>query len=490
MTRFISNPFYLDLRSLALSRICIGICLLCNLIICSNSLTAFYTDSGVMPRNILHLAYGGFRHLSLNVLSGSFSYQVLIFVLAFISTIALILGLYSRLAVFLSWFFFLSIYNRNPLVVDGGDDAIKLFLFWFCFLPTAKFFSFDNRNNLETRATTIKSISSFAFIVQLSCIYVFSALLKTSPHWHTDGTAIHLALAFDAFSSPLGAYLLNFPEFLKVSTILTWSIEKYFPFFLLIPFLTKYFRSIVTLSFISFHLGLAIFMEIGIFPFTMLSAWLAVIPSSFWDSKILKKAFIKLKNLKKRLPSITLDTRISTLPSLGSSMIAKTICLLLITYTVMWNVRSLNFNKFEPYFSRDLSWIGKSIRLDQYWALFAPQPAQDAGWFIISGRLKNLEPIDITTGKKVDFTRPKRTASTYTDFKWKKYLLNIWLKKNSKYRKYYADYICRTSNLDLRSVKITYMLEQVINPNSTKYNPQNLRGEPEAITLIEQLCPN
>ncbi len=166
---------------------------------------------------------------------------------------------------------------------------------------------------------------------------------------------------------------------------------------------------------------------------------------------------------------------------------------MLITYTLFWNIRSLDFNKYEPYFSRDLNWIGKSIRLDQYWALFAPKPMQDGGWFILVGRTKDtLEKVDVKTGKKPDFSRPERTATTYKDFRWKKYLLNIWLKKNSKYRKHYANYLCRISKQKLWSVEIIYMLEKVLLPNSKNSinkEKERLRKKPKKITLWKQECP-
>ncbi len=300
MFKHLSNPFYLDLRSLALSRICLGICLFINLVISSLSLNAFYTDNGILPRAILALKYKEYSYFSLNVLSGSYSFQVLIFALTIVFSIALILGAYSRISNFLCWLFFLSIYNRNPFVLDGGDDALKLFLFWLCFLPVSKYFSLDslsnkkNKGNVNPSNIKISGVTCFAFITQLASIYFFSAMLKTSPHWNDTGTAIHLALALDSFSSELGNYLLNFPKLLKFSTLATWNIEKYFPFLLFIPFATKFFRTIVVFTFMSFHIGLATFMDLGIFPLVMFSAWVALIPSNIWKYINYKK-FINTK---------------------------------------------------------------------------------------------------------------------------------------------------------------------------------------------------
>lgn len=439
-----------------------------------------------MPREALPIKFGGLRHFSINVLSGSYWFQVLVFTAAFIATSLFILGAYSRISTFFTWILFLSIYNRNPLVVDGGDDAMKLFLFWFCFLPVASFFSVDKKP--EIKSNSLFSAASLAFIIQLGSIYFFSSILKTSPQWRESGTALHYALALGVFTSRLGQLLLYYPEFLKVMTHITWWNELIVPLLLLIPFYTTFFRTFVVITFIGFHIGLAIFMDLGPFPYVMISAWLALLPSWIWDLKFFTKLQNSFENVFSKL-SLKFNTRQLAFPTFKTNTLTNLICFALTIYITLWNIRGTNYGKFEPYFSGHLNFIGNAIRLDQYWALFAPQPSRDGGWYLLSGQLANNSIINLETKKPIDFKRPKRTASYYKDFRWKKYYLNTWLKINSEYRKYYANYLCKNWNSThagdekLKEVKIIFMLENTLPPAARAF-----RTFPQPHILWEQGC--
>ncbi len=51
--RTVATLFAIDIRSLALMRICLGLLLLTDLISRSRTLVAHYTDQGILPRKVL-----------------------------------------------------------------------------------------------------------------------------------------------------------------------------------------------------------------------------------------------------------------------------------------------------------------------------------------------------------------------------------------------------------------------------------------------------
>ena len=52
-----------------------------------------------------------------------------------LAALALVLGYRTRWAVVISLVMLISLHNRAPLVLQGGDNLLLLVLFWMCFLP-------------------------------------------------------------------------------------------------------------------------------------------------------------------------------------------------------------------------------------------------------------------------------------------------------------------------------------------------------------------
>gem|GEM_PF-7000589 len=67
-------------------------------------------------------------------------------------------------------------------------------------------------------------------------------------------------------------------------------------------------------------------------------------------------------------------------------------CLLYIT---AWNLRTTDFNRRDDYFPTTLNKYGFMFRLDQYWSMFAPYPLEDDGWFVVSGKTKSEQRVNL-----------------------------------------------------------------------------------------------
>jgi len=140
--RSFERIFSIDLRTMALFRICMGVTILTDLINRTDFLKAFYTDQGVMTR-IAAIEYNHPARISLYYISGSPFVVSLLFAISMFLAVLLILGYRTRLVTVLSWIFLVSLNNRNLIVQQGGDQLLTILCFWSIFLPIGARFSID-----------------------------------------------------------------------------------------------------------------------------------------------------------------------------------------------------------------------------------------------------------------------------------------------------------------------------------------------------------
>ena len=276
--------FAVDLRALAATRIGLALLLLYDLASRSVWLRAHYSDEGVLPRRAL-LEHFGHSSWSLHMLSGDWQVEAILFTIAGICATAMLAGYRTRLATILSWILLASLQSRNPLLLQGGDVLLRCLMFWAMFLPLGARWSIDARlGRSQDAPRAVASIATAAFMLQVCLVYWCSGLLKSNPIWTTDHTAIQYALSLGAFATPLGALLLHAPTLLKVMTASCLMLERYGPFLVLLPLWKGSLRLAVVLMFIGFHLGLALTMRLGPFPYICMVAWLPFVPSEAWDA--------------------------------------------------------------------------------------------------------------------------------------------------------------------------------------------------------------
>jgi hypothetical protein len=129
-------------------------------------------------------------------------------------------GYRTRVAAVLLWACTTSLQNRNLLLLDFGDDLLRVTLFWCMFLPMGARYSVDDfwiratgscpssqrvapvssasssaskvhSSPLSVRRTEPEaecSVASTALLFQIALMYWTAAALKTEPEW-TDGSA-------------------------------------------------------------------------------------------------------------------------------------------------------------------------------------------------------------------------------------------------------------------------------------------------------------
>src|SRR5262249_294496 len=151
--------------------------------------------------------------------------------------IALMIGYRTRLGTLLSWVLLLSLQDRNPDILQGGDQLARLILFWGFFLPLGARWSVDrwlaDRNRKQQRQPTstptpgqnlVVSGVTAAYVLQVCIVYWFAAALKIQhPSWWGENTAVYYALNIASFDTPVGKFLLglHWGELLRFLTLAT-----------------------------------------------------------------------------------------------------------------------------------------------------------------------------------------------------------------------------------------------------------------------------
>ena len=280
----VSQIFGIDLRTLALFRVCLSLIILLDLALRARDLTAHYSDYGVLPRAAL-LGDIGQQFPSLHFISGSPKAEALLFIFSGIVALALLVGYRTRLATILSWLLALSLQARNPALMQGGDMLLYLLLFWGIFLPLDARFSVDAALNEDAQKApdAFFSMATMALLVQAMCVYTFGALLKTSPVWIPDGTAIYYALHLDYIITPFGLWLGQFGTLLHFLTYYVWSLELVAPLIMFSPIAHFRARLIGMALLLTLHIGFLLCIYIGIFGLCSMTSILAFTPSRLWD---------------------------------------------------------------------------------------------------------------------------------------------------------------------------------------------------------------
>lgn len=498
ISKQLENVVSLDLRALGIFRIFMGLILVIDFLDRLKDVKLFYSNEG-LP-SLMSFAQGITTQtsFSLNNLNGSESFQALIIFLALILALLFLVGYRTRVVTILLWIFVVSIQNRNYLILQGGDDYIRLLLFWVMFLPLGERLSLDsilkNSNNKENGYI---SPANIGYIFQIFFLYFFAANLKSDPIWNREFTAIYYALSLDIFVTPVGRFLYQFKDLLKPLTMSVYYIELFVGFIIMFPLFNYIFRTIGIVLIIGLHIGIGTTLDVGHFPWVSIVAVLALIPTETIDF-LLKLSKQYLKRIKLNFNFIydffqnRFDYKINKKQEKKnqklSLIINLSVAIIIFTVTILsyaWNVNNLN-NSFT--FSTEIRKAVVFFRLDQNWAMFAPYPLIDDGWYVIIAKTNDDEVISLF-GVNEKTSLDKKPENYYNEFpneRWRKLMANLWFTNNHSYRERLLEYMCTDWNIKnskkIREIDMYFMLEKTPPPEMETYNLEKL-------LLATKACP-
>lgn len=380
---------------------------------------AFYTDPGVLPRSLLQIPRLRF---SFHALGGGRLFEEMLLILAGVVALLLLWGVRARPASAVSWLLLASIDARNPLVLNHGDELLKILLFWSVFVPL----SAGGRASPEAKGRLHLSVFTAALVLQVCAVYFFGALLKSDPSWWSTGTAVATALSLEQFSTGIGRSLLDHPTLLRYATLGVFYLELAGPLLVFLPWANRRIREGAILLFVAVHVGIALTLKLGLFPWVSILGWVLLLPSETLD--VIQRAV----GMTAGGGGPAAEAARQGHPALRSA--GAVLGAYLLGATLLWNIRGLG--RAEPVFAPTILDAPLLLaQLDQRWNMFAPKPNYISGWYAAQADLADGTHVDLMRdGQPFSWRQPDVIAASYPDFRWRRYLITIWRPQFERYR--------------------------------------------------------
>lgn len=478
-----------DLRSLALLRVAMAVILFLDTAIRMTDIAAMYSDWGSLSRvTLLELGWDR-RWFSLYMGTGHEVGVAFLMALQLLAAVGLCLGWQTRAMTLVSWLFLISVHSRNPMVLNGGDIYLRVILFWMLFLPWGERWSLDakaGRSDLRlwtpsvgSDGVSVRSLAGLAVLIQISCVYWFAAIPKSDPSWTTSYTATNLALMLDTFITPLGMFVREtFWDWLPMMTFLVIFWEFFGPFLFFFPFDRGQVRTAAIFGFAAMHTGFGLCMKLGFFAWIGICMPLVLLPAWFWERRPLQR-FAGWLDARLGPPLAQQREPVDDDQPL-TKLMREGFFAFVIVYTMLWNLGNENCTP-KVRLPQGALGFGHLTRLDQRWNMFSPGPLTEDGWFVIEGVRKDGSPVDLLNEERdhVSWDKPEWIASTYRNERWRKYMMNLWMADNARYRLPFGQYLSRKFNRagrgprELTEFKI-YFMKEVTNPDGSEQPPEKV----------------
>jgi hypothetical protein len=460
--------FAVDVRSLAALRVVLALTVLADLALRAPNLRVHYSDEGLLPRQVL-LEYLDPWLWSVALSNGTPFFQGLLFTLAAAAAVGLLLGYRTRLMTVVVWLLMLSLHWRNPAIGYSADGLLRLLLFWSLFLPLGAVWSLDRRRGLSPEPASVRVLSpaTAGLLLQIACMYWFTALLKTGREWRVDGTALSSALSIEELATPLGTALLQFHALLQALTFLTLGIETVAPLLLFSPVWTVTLRLVGIAALVALQVGIWLTLAVGIFPWLAAACMVGFLPSGFWEA-LLPRWRRRLERVKAtltravpvtvpdggwgRLAPVARPTAGDGDRRSGCAVVVRDLvagfCLL---YVLVWNLSTVS----AVTLTADARALGSLLGLVQSWTMFAPFPYDSTSWYRIPGTLRDGQRVELmpflfhgdASLRPASEEKPSDMRAAFAgDERWRKYFEHLHDAGNAHLLPPLARYLCREWN--------------------------------------------
>ncbi|MET9662424.1 HTTM domain-containing protein [Streptomyces sp. NPDC006510] len=237
-----------------------------------------FGPDGVLPWREFTERIAANDSFSLYAINSSNAWFQVIFHLGIIGALMVMLGIGGRIGLAVHWIFLWSIYERQTVLLDGGDNLAYLVIIMLLLTRCYDRFSFPtgigekivNRLPSQMRAIgdPLHNIGVVAIALQVCLVYIVSGLYKVQGQMWQDGTALFYVLRVPEFTFPALSHFVYENDFLVFSgTYVTVLFLVYFPLGILVPAL----RPWAAVMSIGFHLGIALLMGLTGFALTMVA---------------------------------------------------------------------------------------------------------------------------------------------------------------------------------------------------------------------------
>jgi hypothetical protein len=209
------------------------------------------------------------------------SYMYLLFILLFISSISIMIGLFYRFNIILYFLIFTYIELIDKTNYLNHYYFISCISFLLIFLPAHRNFSLDSFFGICTRKTSCQSWIINCIKLQIGIVYFYAGLSKLNYHWLIE-------------AEPLINWLKHLSDFPVIGNLFMYDSTAYlFSWFGAIFDLTIFFILINNrfriwgyMMVVIFHVFTSIMFPIGVFPLVMIASTLIFFSDKFQNNII------------------------------------------------------------------------------------------------------------------------------------------------------------------------------------------------------------
>lgn len=463
----------LNQSSLRSFRIFMGIALVINLVSELRYVEVFYSSSSLSAVNPVDSHFLLDLPVSLLSLNDSIIYIYIFFLMSFMANVAYMIGYRIKLSTLVSLIFLISIQYKSRHTLNGGDYLLSIGMVWSLFI-------LSNKKNVKTYfASTIFQIG---YIFQLACMYFVAGLSKSGNDWKVTFSAIEKIYSLEGIANNFGEFLLGYPAILKYISAVIPYYELLISALVIIAGLSKMSRYIVFLMVFVMQIGIAITLNLGIFPLTSMVVMIPLLPKDAPLNKMTSWAVNLFKNISiARLISRHVSTLhmsserykykdSSKLQKLNKKVVVLArpanllLSFMMIFMILSSTVYSINTNTSGGHLVNLGLRMSNIFYLSQDWRLFGPDVASSSSWPIIEAELRSGERVDLwrsevdnSLPQRTDFIRPYDISNRVGSVNYRKYFDYIQTLDISEIKETsFGDYFCNLSKdkygLDAKSI--------------------------------------
>jgi hypothetical protein len=254
----------------------------------------FYTASGIAPLSALAAGKGiaGLASLlPLVRLADESGLATLVPVLYPLSLLALAVGYRTRWANGAAFVLNCYLFWRNPYLISGAEELVRLLLLWGLFLPINRYWSIDAALDRAPRNRPYPALPFFALRLQIASLYFFSGLFKLEGLPWRQGYALDWTLRDDLYAgTPLGMFLAGHAPLLLIAVgYLLIAFQLSFPYLIYSPWRNDLTRALAIAGSVTMHVSFIVFLHIGGFPYICLIMLMLLVPDSWWDQLLRRR---------------------------------------------------------------------------------------------------------------------------------------------------------------------------------------------------------
>jgi hypothetical protein len=245
--------------------------------------------------------------LSLYQISGSAAWSELLYHLMIVLCVLFVLGWRTRwvtpvlLAAVWSW------HERNPVLLDGGDNLMVLVLVYLCFAQLSAHWALDARRAARRHiagyevmrqkrlrwkvATVVHNSAVLAVLLQVCVLYMATGLFKVQGARWQDGTVLYYVLQVKEYQAwpSLSQFIYMNSITITLFAYLTVFVEVAFPFLML----HRVSRRIGLVAIMGMHVGIGVLMGLPFFSLTMIVTDMLFIRDATYRSMVFLVAAIR-----------------------------------------------------------------------------------------------------------------------------------------------------------------------------------------------------